>query len=108
MAMTVWNASELARAGRKNAPLRKALDLWLTAAEAATWRNLQDVRETFASADGVPIRLADGVRTVATVFNIKRNDYRLITVINYSAGRVVIREVLTHAEYSKGHWKDRL
>jgi mRNA interferase HigB len=108
MAMTVWNASELAAAGRKNAPLRKALNLWLAVAEDATWRNLQDVRKTFPSADGVVVRGVDGVQVVATVFNIKGNEYRLITVINYSTASILIREVLTHGEYRKGRWKDRL
>ncbi len=40
-----------------------------------------------------------------TVFNIKGNEYRLITEINYRTGRVFVRHVLTHAEYSKGGWK---
>ena len=40
-----------------------------------------------------------------TVFNIKGNAYRLITEINYRTGRIFVRHVLTHAEYSKGAWK---
>jgi mRNA interferase HigB len=40
-----------------------------------------------------------------TVFNIKGNAYRLITEINYRTGRIFLRLVLTHAEYSKGAWK---
>jgi mRNA interferase HigB len=39
-----------------------------------------------------------------TLFNIKGNEYRLITRINYGTGRIFIREVLTHAEYG-GSWK---
>jgi len=40
-----------------------------------------------------------------TVFNIKGNAYRLITEINYQTGRVFLRHVLTHADYSRGAWK---
>lgn len=40
------------------------------------------------------------------VFNIKKNDYRLITVIHDNRFKVYIRAVLTHAEYDKGAWKD--
>jgi mRNA interferase HigB len=40
-----------------------------------------------------------------TVFNIKGNAYRLIIEINYRTGRVFLRHVLTHAEYSKRAWK---
>jgi len=39
------------------------------------------------------------------VFNIKGNAYRLIAEINYQTGRIFLRNVLTHAEYSKGAWK---
>ncbi len=42
-----------------------------------------------------------------TVFNIKGNAYRLITAIHYDRGRIYIRELLTHAEYDKGDWKQR-
>ncbi len=47
---------------------------------------------------------ADAVKEF-TVFNIKGNAYRLITEINYRTGRIFVRHVLTHAEYSKGAWK---
>jgi mRNA interferase HigB len=108
MAMTVLNASELAKAGRKNAPLRRALDQWLQTAQAASWDSLQDIRETFPMTDGVTVKVAGGIQIVATIFNIKGNSYRLIAVVDF--GRAIIRvvEVLTHAEYSKGRWKDRL
>jgi mRNA interferase HigB len=106
--MTVLNTSELARAGRRNAPLRKALDQWLQTTEAATWGSLQDVRATFATADGVAVKTAGGIDVVATIFNVKGNQYRLITIISYAAATVLVRELLTHAQYSKGRWKDRL
>lgn len=63
---------------------------WYRLAKHATWRSLVDVRQTYPSADRVQGR---------TVFNIKGNDYRLITVIQFDAQRIYIREVLTHAQY---------
>lgn len=72
------------------------LDIWFRLTKRAVWANLQDVRADFPSADAVGR---------STVFNIKGNHYRLITEINYPAGRIYIRHVLTHAEYSKGGWK---
>ena len=106
--MNVRNTAELAKAGRKNVPLRKALDQWLHVTESASWTNLMDVRRTFPSADGVVIKSSGSIQIVATVFNIKGNEYRLITAINYSAATVLVLEILTHAEYDKGQWKDRI
>jgi mRNA interferase HigB len=108
MAMTVLNASGLAAIGRKNAPLRKALDNWLRTARGADWSSLADVRATFPAADGVTIRVSAGIQIVTTVFNIKGNAYRLITVIDFSRAVIRVVDVLTHAEYDKNLWKDRL
>lgn len=106
--MTVLNAEALDKAGKKNAPLRAALAGWQAVAEAATWKSIADVRAGFPSADGVPVAVkGDGV-VVVTVFNVKGNQYRLLTVVNYAAARVTVLEVLTHAAYSKERWKERL
>lgn len=106
--MRVLNVAELTKAARKNAPLRNALAVWLETTEAATWRNIQDIRRTFKATDGVPVRVSGHGTVVATVFNIKGNEYRLITTINFDSAVVVVRELLTHAEYSKDAWRARL
>ena len=43
------------------------------------------MRKVYPSADGVNVRVADGQMVVVTVFNIKGNHYRLLTVVNYAA-----------------------
>jgi len=45
--------------------------------------------------------------TEYTIFNIGGNKYRLATSINHRAGRVYIRSVMTHEEYSREDWKRR-
>ena len=45
---------------------------------------------------------------VVTVFNIKGNRCRLPVIVNYTAAVCRVVDVLTHAEYSTGRWKDRL
>ena len=40
-----------------------------------------------------------------TVFNIGGNKYRLITEIYYAQRVVLVRHVLTHADYDRGTWK---
>ena len=42
-----------------------------------------------------------------TVFNIGGNKARLIAAIHYNRGKVYIRNVLSHAEYDTGKWKER-
>jgi mRNA interferase HigB len=74
-----------------------ALDSWYRIAKSAEWKNLVEVRQTLSSADPV---------SNFTVFNIKGNDYRLITAIDYQRQIIYIKYVLTHTEYDKKKWKD--
>ena len=67
---------------------------WLKVTRQASWKHLLDVRQNYPSADG-------GVKGAYTVFNIKGNSYRLITLIHYPTQTVAILHVFTHAEYSQ-------
>lgn len=69
---------------------------WYNIASKATWRNLNEVRQTFPHADPVGDK---------TVFNIKGNAYRLIVYIQFDAGIIYVKDLLTHADYDKGTWK---
>ena len=100
--VTLIGQETLRSAGRKNAPLRKGLESWAAVVKQARWNNLIDVRKQYPSADGVKAQNA-----MTTVLNIKGNEYRLITVIDYSIQSVIACEVLTHAQYSKNNWKTR-
>ena len=40
-----------------------------------------------------------------TVFNIKGNQYRLVTEIHYRFRRIYIRHGLSHAQYDQEKWK---
>ena len=94
--MHVISRKKLLEAAEKHAELGAPLDIWYRIAKKAEWKNLTEVRRQLPSADAV---------NEFTVFNIKGNAYRLITEINYRTGRIFLRHVLTHAEYSKGGWK---
>lgn len=63
---------------------------------AAGWTNFAQLKADLPATDYVP---------PFTVFNVKGNKYRLVTVIDYAEQVVVVRNVLTHATYSKGKWK---
>src|SRR5438105_6625983 len=85
-------------------PAASALERWLKLSEGARWTSLVDIRRVFRSADEV--RVASG--RVVVVFNIKGNDFRLITAIHYNRGKVFVMLFLSHAEYSRNTWKDYL
>ena len=80
------------------------LDSWYRIAKRARWGSLEDVRRTYPHADGVTVQKRDRKR-VYTVFNVGGNDFRLITEIFYRDQTVLVRYVLTHAEYDEGNWK---
>ena len=94
--MHVISRKRLKDAALRHPQLEAPLDTWFRITKRAAWRSLADVRNTWSSADAVG---------KWTVFNIKGNQYRLIAEINYSFGRVYVRAILTHADYSEGGWK---
>ena len=70
----------------------------------AQWKSLEDVRRTFPHADLVQV----GSGKSATVFNVCGNKHRMATAIHYNTGKIFVLELMSHAEYSKNQWKDRL
>ncbi len=93
--LTVTEA-RLVSHGREPPIAENALLRWAALAKAAQWRNLIDVRKTFSHADPVGICI---------VFNIKGNDFRLITGVDYGLQVVTLKHFLTHAKYDRGGWK---
>lgn len=81
----------------KHPDSRNPLDKWYRIMKRRHFKSLADLRQTFPSADPVG---------KLTVFNIGGNKFRLITAIHYNTHRIYIRDVLTHAEYDKGKWKE--
>ena len=94
--MHVISRKKLKDAAARRNDLEGPLETWFRIAKTASWKSLADVRKTLATADAVG---------KWTVFNIKGNQYRLITEINYTFKRIYLRHVLTHAEYDRGAWK---
>lgn len=102
--MRIIKRATLAAYWRRNAQARSGLLHWHRRAKEGRWRDLQDLRKTFPHADVV--KVASG-RSV-TVFNIAGNRHRLITATHYNRQMLFTLMVLTHAEYSRGDWKDVL
>ncbi|MES2392793.1 MAG: type II toxin-antitoxin system HigB family toxin [Acidobacteriota bacterium] len=94
--MHIISRKKLLEASVRHADLAEPLDAWYRIAKKATWKNLVEIRRDLPSADAVG-------RFV--VFNIKGNAYRLIAEIFYTSQLILVRHVLTHAEYDKEGWK---
>ena len=74
-----------------------SLSAWFKIARKARWQNIVEVRQDYPHADLVG-------RNV--VFNIAGNNYRLIAEIHFESQLILIRHILTHAEYDKDKWKE--
>jgi len=73
--------------------VKAALDAWFHEVAEADWKTPVDVTKKHATASIVS---SDRV-----VFNIKGNDYRLVTAIDYRRQVVFIKWLGTHAHYDK-------
>jgi mRNA interferase HigB len=78
---------------REQRAVRAALDAWFHEAAQAEWSSSADVKERYANASIL------GAERV--VFNIKGNDYRLVTAIDYRRKIVFIKWLGTHAGYDR-------
>jgi mRNA interferase HigB len=72
--MLIITEAALVEYTRRHPDAAASLLRWAALTKAAVWRNLAETRCTFPHADLV---------SQCTVFNIKGNDYRLITRIDY-------------------------
>jgi mRNA interferase HigB len=70
---------------------RAQFDAWRAIAEKANWRSPQDVKQAHPK---VSI-----LKSGRVVFNIKGNDYRLVTLVRYQGGVLLIRFFGSHNEY---------
>ncbi len=82
------------RAGHKGIKAaRTQYQAWLAVVETARWRTPDDVKRSHPK--------ASILKSGRVVFNIKANDYRLITHVQYLDGVVLIRFFGTHREYDQ-------
>ncbi len=75
---------------------QSSLKSWVQTIEVNRFKHLNELKETFGSADYV---------RPYTVFNISGNKYRLIALVNYQIGAVLVQQILTHREYDRDKWR---
>jgi mRNA interferase HigB len=76
-----------------HADLKSAVNRWLEQMEAALFSSHNELKRHFPS--------ADYVGKSRYVFNIKGNNYRLVAIVFYAAGQVIVCFIGTHAEYDR-------
>jgi mRNA interferase HigB len=90
--MELIGTDALRKDAAKHGDTDRAIESWIRTVESAEWSNIEQVKQIYRATDYVKGK---------TVFNIKGNSYRLITIIDYSLQLVVYETILTHAEYDK-------
>jgi mRNA interferase HigB len=88
----IVGVNKMEKFAKKHAAAKSPLEHWRGATASASWKNPAELKVTFGSASIVDLE---------TIFNIAGNKYRLIALVDYAAQAVVVRDVLTHAEYDR-------
>jgi mRNA interferase HigB len=73
--------------------VKAALDAWFHEVQRAAWQNSAELKQSYGTAS---IVTSDRV-----VFNVKGNDYRLVTAIDYAHQIVFIKWLGSHSDYDK-------
>jgi mRNA interferase HigB len=83
---------------RRHPVVRSWVGAWVADAKGAKWTTSHDIKSRYAS--------ASFLSNNKVVFNVKGNDFRLVTQIAYPQEIVLIKWAGTHAEYDKVNWED--
>ena len=78
---------------QSHAQAANSLNKWIETVKAAQWKNHSELKSMFPS--------ADYVKNGRYVFNVGGNNYRVVTVVIFIGGVMIIRFVGTHSEYDK-------
>jgi len=81
-----------------------ALKCWVELFRRAHFATPVELRAAFATVDPVIVKSGHTV----SVFNIRRNEYRLMASIHFNSQIVYTLRFLTHAEYDRQTWKNEL
>ena len=91
--MVIISKTILNEFSKKHPDSETALLKWYNETKAADWNNFNDLKKTFNT--------TDAVANDRYIFDIKGNQYRLITLIIFRIRTVFILFIGTHKEYDK-------
>lgn len=90
--MHVITRKRLVEFAARFADAEEPLDVWYRMMKSQVFRTPAELKAVFGTASFLHNNI--------TVFNIAGNKYRLVATMRYDMGKVFIRRVLTHAEYT--------
>jgi mRNA interferase HigB len=91
--VVIISKTVLVEFGIKHSDVIEPLNKWYQKAKKADWKNFTEMKRTFNS--------VDVVGNDRYVFNIKGNNYRLVTMIFFDIRTIYVRFIGTHSEYDK-------
>ena len=89
--MNITGSEKFEKFCKKYNDAQPALEKWVTKVTKASWKNHNELKNDYLS--------ADYVGNNRYVFNIRGNKYRLIVLVVFFAGNIDIRFVGTHSDY---------
>lgn len=90
--MELIGINDLRKDAAKHGDTKRVIESWIRTVQEADWNHLEQIKKIYPAVDYVNGK---------TIFNIKGNSYRLITIIDYSLKYIDYEAFLTHAEYDK-------
>ena len=104
VSIRIIRESFLQAAAARHPRAADALQRWTEIVLAAAWRNPVEMKQAVTTADPVKVRSGKTVY----VFNIRRNEFRLIAAFHFDRQRAFTLRFMTHAEYDLNLWKIEL
>ena len=91
--MKIWGKEILDRYASKHADIANALQRWIEFVEEIEWNSHAELKSDFPT--------ASYVGNNRYVFDIRGNNYRIVTIVFFISGILKIRFIGTHSEYDK-------
>jgi len=98
MAMKIVGTSRLDEFCLKHPLTRSWVKTWLAESRAAAWGTSFDIKKRHPS--------ASFLQNNVVIFNVKGNEYRLVTQVAYKTRIVVVKWIGTHQDYSNINWEN--
>ena len=102
--MRIISRARLRKFWQAHATTEASLEIWHRVVKHAEWNKPDDIKQTF----GDSIDIFKKCKKLVYIFDVGGNNARVICDVNFKTKIVYILFVLTHNEYSKDRWKEKL